>query len=474
MSAAVSDALILGSGPAGLMTAILLAAEGRQVTLVDRDPPPPRGKGDDLYAGWKRLGVRQFSQAHLLLPGGFRLLAKESPESVDRMLDLGAVSHNIIAGAWHVGAIDGPREDDSRFETVAVRRPVLEASLLAVAEGHPGITVRRGLRVNRLKTEGPRAGHCRRVRGVACEGGEEINAELVVDASGRGASGAAMLRDVGLAPYEQRAEAGFRYYTRFFRSEDLASRLPPWAGFQHDSVSILILPGDSGTWSVTFVTSDRDQELRGLSNRDAWHRAIQLYPTEAHWAEGKPVTDVIATGGLRSAHRCLVVAGEPLVTGIVAVGDAWASTNPFFGAGMTTAFRHAALLRDTTRLVDTRDALAFSMTFAAATERHLLPLWRGFNDWDRHRLAEVDHEMTGRRYTTDDPFWQKRVALEAARAKDPDVLRAAADIGGLLAGPEVLARPSIKDRIAALSAGAPRYHYPGPGRGELLAAVTAG
>ncbi|QEV65282.1 FAD-dependent monooxygenase [Streptomyces chartreusis] len=44
MKAAVSDALILGSGPAGLMTAILLAAEGRQVTLVDRDPPPPRAR----------------------------------------------------------------------------------------------------------------------------------------------------------------------------------------------------------------------------------------------------------------------------------------------------------------------------------------------------------------------------------------------------------------------------------------------
>ncbi|MFD7435972.1 NAD(P)/FAD-dependent oxidoreductase [Streptomyces sp. NPDC059861] len=469
----MSDVLVLGGGPAGLLTAVMLAAEGRGVTVLESDPPPPRRDGAALYGGWKRPGVRQFLQAHLLLPGGFRVLMAERPAVVDRMLDLGALRHNIIAGAWHVGATGGPQPGDDRFETVAARRPVLEAALLAEAEHTPGVTVRRGVKVTGLRTKQARTDRCRHVTGVLCEGSEQLDSDLVVDASGRRASGAAMLSDLGLAPHEQRADSGFRYYTRFFRSGDgLAQPPPPWVGFQHDSVAILILPGDHGTWSVTIATSDRDQELRRLSNKDTWHRAMRLYPTESPWAEGEPVTEVIATGGVRSAHRRLVVDDAPVVTGLVAVGDAWATTNPLFGAGMTTAFRHAALLRDTLRRVGSVDATAWSVAFAAATEHHLLPLWHGLDGWDRHRLAEIDHEMKGERYAADDPAWQRRIALEAARFQDPEIMRALAEMTALLAGPEVLTTPRLKGRVAALSTNAPRYPTPGPSRRELLSALA--
>ncbi|MBK3576964.1 FAD-binding protein [Streptomyces sp. MBT65] len=55
--------LIPGAGPTGLVAAMAPAKEGQRVTVVDRDPPPPVGGPDQVFADWKRPGVGQFSTA---------------------------------------------------------------------------------------------------------------------------------------------------------------------------------------------------------------------------------------------------------------------------------------------------------------------------------------------------------------------------------------------------------------------------
>ncbi|WP_446045571.1 FAD-dependent oxidoreductase [Streptomyces olivaceus] len=468
--------LVLGAGPTGLMTAMMLAAEGHQVTVLDRDPSPPNGGSAEIWNGWKRPGVRQFPQPHLLLPGGFCLLAAEFPSVVDRLVGLGGRWFNMMSGAWDVGETGGPQPGDDRFETVAARRPVLEAALLAEAERTPGITVRREARVIWLLTGTVRTAGRPHVTGVLIRGGEQVRADLVVDASGRHSQVAAMLAGIGAAPHEERAEAGFRYYTRYFRSADGTTPHPtPAPVYHYESVTVGTFPGDSGTWSVTMATSSRDQELRGLGNNDAWQRAMKLYPTQAHWAEGEPITGIRAMGGTESTYRRFVVDGLPVATGIVAVGDAWATVNPQVGTGMTMGFRHAALLRDTLRVVGFDDPVELSMAFNAATEENLSPVWQGFAAWDRHRLTEIDLEMQGDSYLTDDADWNLRVAMETARWKDPAIVRAISDVAYLQAPPEeALVKPGLMETIIALGAGAPRYPDPGPTRREVLAALGNG
>ena len=46
-------------------------------------------------------------------------------------------------------------------------------------------------------------------------------------------------------------------------------------------------------------------------------------------------------GGVVDRSRRLVVDGEPVVTGVALVGDAWACTNPSLGRGMTLALLQA-------------------------------------------------------------------------------------------------------------------------------------
>ncbi|NGO08266.1 FAD-dependent monooxygenase [Streptomyces sp. HC44] len=465
--------LVLGAGPTGLMTAMMLATDGHRVTVLDRDPSPPKGGPSEIWSDWKRPGVHQFSQGHLLMPGGFQLLAAELPTVVERLIDLGGSRYNIISGAWGVKEIGGPQPGDDRFDTVAARRPVLEAALLAEAMGTAGITVRRGSRVTGLLVGNPRSAGRPHVTGVLVQGGERVEADLVVDAAGRHSQVAAMLADIGAAPHEERVERGFRYYTRFFRSADGTLPPPrPWLVYHHESVSVISFPGDSGTWAVWMVTSGRDQELRGLGNEDAWQRAARLlFATEARWVEGEPITGVRAMGGMGSTYRRFVVDDLPVATGILTAGDAWATINPAFGTGMTMGFRHAALLRDTLRMVGTDDPVELAVRFDAATEEQLTPVWKRIAAWDRHRLAEIDAEIRGEGYTTDDPAWHQNLAVHTASRKDPDILRGLTDVGSLLATPEeALAKPHLMEKIADLGVGASRYPDPGPTRRELLAA----
>ncbi|MEV7386750.1 FAD-dependent monooxygenase [Streptomyces sp. NPDC091215] len=467
--------VVLGSGPTGLVTALLLAAEGIRVTVLDGDPLPPPGGADAIWDDWHRPGVHQFRQTHGLLPGGLYLLNQELPGLVEELRATGS-PHNMIGGTW-AGSAGSPRQPgDERYDTVAVRRPVLEALLLAEAERTPGITVRRGVRVTGLLTGDAQVAGSPHITGVVTEDGGRVAAGLLVDAGGRNSPAGRLLGQVGAAPREDRAETGFRYYTRFFRAPDGAAAppQPAWPLCHHDSVSVLSLPGDSGVWSVTLVTSGRDQELRALADPDAWQRALRLYPLFSPLGEAQPLTGVTAMGGTESRRRRMVVDGVPVATGIVSLGDAWATANPQFGTGMSLAVRHTVILRDALRLVGLDDPAELALRVDAGTEEFLTPVWEGLAHWDRHRLAEIDAEIRGEAYRTTDEAWNLQVAVETARWQDPAVLRALADVACLLASPEeALVKSGLGGRAVTLAAGQPRYAEPGPARPELLTAVGA-
>ena len=102
--------------------------------------------------------------------------------------------------------------------------------------------------------------------GVRTSGGEELACDLVIDAMGRRSELPRWLAALGARPLAEEAEdSGFTYYTRYFRSPSgeppafITGLLTPF-----DSFSLLTLPGDAGTWSVTVYISSRDQALKEL------------------------------------------------------------------------------------------------------------------------------------------------------------------------------------------------------------------
>ena len=99
------------------------------------------------------------------------------------------------------------------------------------------------------------------------------------------------------------------------------------------------------------------------------------------------------------------------------------------------------------------------------------PYFRDTLAFDRHRLAEIDAQIAGVPYETDDPGWLLGGALAHAAGKDPELLRGLLEIVSLLArGEDVLARPGVAER--ALELGTDGEPLPGPTRAELLALVA--
>jgi 2-polyprenyl-6-methoxyphenol hydroxylase-like FAD-dependent oxidoreductase len=470
----MADILIIGSGLGGLSAATLLARDGHRVTVLERDPdpPPPVERAGDAWDGWQRRGVNQFHLPHFMLARWWAQMRDEIPELWPALRAAGALRFNTLTALPE--GMRGPlRAGDDRFDTVTARRPVLEAAMSAVAEAS-GVTIHRGVAVTGFTTDG--VSRVPRVTGVLTDHGPAVRADIVVDCCGRRSALGSWLSAVGARPpAEEREDIGFVYYARHFRSR--TGQLPTQLASliqNHDSLTVLTLPADHDTWSVVLTTSSKDKAVRALRDPATWQAVLQRYPLAAHWADGVPISGLNVFAGIEDRHRCLLVDGEPVATGVLALADAWACTNPSLGRGAAMAILHARLLRDLLRETDPDDHEKLARRFHEATTRVAEPLFRSTLWYDRHRLAEIDADIAGEPYRPADPRWVATNALAAAGHTDPDLLRDHSSITSFVAtGQEVFARPGVLDRTMALAANAPQYPLPGPTRAELLATIRA-
>ena len=470
----MASILVMGGGMGGLSTAMLLAREGHEVTVLERDPAPPPASGDEAWDRWERKGLNQFRMIHYFLPR-FRAIAEvELPEAVEALDADGVLRHNAIALAPE-SMTGGFRDGDERFEALTGRRPMVEAAFARTAEGTANVTICRGVAVKGLLTGDPVEDGVPHVVGVVTDTGNEMRADLVVDATGRRSPLPALLEAIGAAaPEEELEDSGFMYYGRYFRSRD--GSLPPSFGpllHHYDSISVLTLPADNGTWGMGIVASSGDACLRPAKDVATWERIIASYPLIAHWLDGDPMTDIQLMAKIEDRHRRFVVDGRPVATGVAPIADSWACTNPSVGRGATIGLIHAQALRDLIRERGLDDPLAFANAWHDITVERVEPLYRDTLALDRHRLAEIDAQIAGVPYETEDPGWAIGKALEAAGGSDPELLRGFVEIATLLARPdEVLARPGVLDKVLA-AAETPAEPPPGPSRAELVEIVGA-
>jgi flavin-dependent dehydrogenase len=168
--------------------------------------------------------------------------------------------------------------------------------------------------------------------------------------------------------------------------------------------------------------------------------------------------------GLLDRYHRFAAHGRPLATGVVAVGDAWASTNPSAGRGISVGLLHAQLLRDAVR-AHLDDPGALAVAWDEMTEEKVTPHYRNQLRSDRARIAEMDAIRHG------DPAPQLDEATKrflVASGRDAVVFRAMLETVSCLALPhEVMARPGMAERVEELGDGEPG-RLPGPDRGRLL------
>jgi 2-polyprenyl-6-methoxyphenol hydroxylase-like FAD-dependent oxidoreductase len=468
--------VVAGAGVVALGTAMLLAGDGHQVIVLERDPEGPPGDPGDAWERWQRPGLNQFRLPHAFL-GGFRAAVEaELPGVATALQDAGALRLNFVRGVLPAQLSGGWQDGDERYEWLTGRRALVEAVFAAAAEATPGVEVRRGVAVAGLTHRASPAG-TPHVTGVLTKNGESVLADLVVDMTGRRSALPDWLQDIGARrPAEELEDSGFVYFGRHFRSAD--GSVPPLFGppqIPWGTVTSLTLPADNGTWSVVLVTSSKDPALRPLREADRWAAVVGSLPLVAHWLDGTPIDDgVQVMARLEDRCRDFTVDGQPVATGVVALADSWACSNPANGRGASIGMLHALALRDQLRAVGTDDPAAFAAAFHAATAERVEPWYRATLTADRHRLGEIEAGLRGAAYDSPDPAYQLEKALAVAQQQDPQCLRANLDIGLVLRTPaEVFADAALRDKTLQLGAGWRDTPPFGPDREHLLALVSA-
>ena len=468
--------VVVGAGICGLGTALLLSRDGHEVTVLERDDRAVPSSAREAWDAWTRKGVAQFRQPHNFMPGLRELLEAELPDVQHSLRAAGAAKFDMVAVLPPFLTDKSPRPIDERLWTLTARRPTGEWVVRDAALRERGLTLRSGADVEALVAgEAARRG-VPHVVGVRMRGGETLRADLVVDATGRGSKSSRWLAEVGAStPHEECEDCGFTYYTRYFRGTPPVPRMPPLT--PAGTVSLLTLPGDNDTWSVTFFAASDDKAVRRLREPDVWSRVLRAFPLHSHWLDGEPLTDVGTMSGVVDRYRRFSVAGRPVATGFVAVADASSCTNPSAGRGLTVGFKHGLLLRDTLRETGD-DALALVTRFDALTEERIAPWYRAQVAVDRSRFATMRALAQGLEAPPPRDDLAKAIgALFICMLTDADLLRAALEYTSTLTPvQEVLRRPEVTAKIAAgmeaIRANGPPPPPPGPDRAQLLGLLS--
>ena len=467
-----AEVVIVGGGVVGLCTSLLLARDGHRVRLLERDPAPPPPAGVDAWKSWKRRGVYQFHLLHGFLPRFRELLDTELPDVTPALEAGGALRFNRlqclpgeVTGGWRPG--------DERFEAVTGRRPMVEATLARIVAEQPGIEVLRGVAVRGLLGGDRRHPAAPHVTGVVTDDGSELRGDLIIDVSGRRTQVPTLLAAIGATvPPEERQDIGNIYYSRHFQSSDGSIPDMPAPLLQHyESISILTAPGDNGTWGVVIFTSGRDRAARAVRDPDIWSRVVKSYPMVAHWLDGEPITGIDVMAGIHDVRRAWWSDDAPVATGLLAVGDAWACSNPALGRGASIGLIHAVALRDVLRDVPASAATELAARWHEVTEATVAPLYVDALNFSRHRAREIEAQVNGQVYEPADPGWHAGKALAARATSDPDLLRAGTAIATMLARPvDVMSDPAIRAKLQSV---APAPALPGLTRSELVNVLTS-
>jgi 2-polyprenyl-6-methoxyphenol hydroxylase-like FAD-dependent oxidoreductase len=338
-------AVVIGASAAGLFAAAALA-ESADVTLVERDVLP---EGPE-----PRRGVPQARHAHLVWSGGVRALGELLPGLVEDVVCRGGRLVRIMGDM----VSRAPNEVwFRRFLATHHRNLVCSRDLLdSVVRDHVlkdgRITLCQGTSALALE------GDARRVTGVRVAGGDGervLDADLVVDASGRGSRAPRWLAALGLPRVTEReVDAGLTYATRVYRAPGTtADGAFPLVNVQANPAAPpgrggVVLPVEGGRWIVTLGGTRGGEPTADPDAFVPFALGLADPVIGELLRDAEPLGDVTVTRSTANRRRYYEKLA-PWPEGFTVLGDAVAGYNPVYGHGLTVAAQGALAVRDVLR-----------------------------------------------------------------------------------------------------------------------------
>ncbi len=437
-----SSAIVLGASLSGLLAVRALSGHFERITVVERDLLP---EGEEL-----RKGVPQSAHAHGLLASGYRVMDEYFPGMMDELENLGAPRGDVTGdflwfqyGRWKL-------RHDSGLRGITVSRPCLEAATRRLVRALRNVTFRDGvdaLRPTFDATTDRVTGVVVRPRGHNVE--ETLDADLVVDASGRGSQSPKWLEAMGFGrPQESLVKVNVGYATRMFErrpGEFFNSNGGIIAGTPPGSARLgAALAAERNRWVVTLMGTVGDYPPTNEAGWVAFAASLPVPALHELVTSARPLTDIV---GYRfpANHRWLYERMRRFPAGYLVTGDAVCSFNPIYGQGMSVAATEAKALDNS--LAMGLDGL--SRRFYARARRIVDIPWAIATGEDLCYPQVEGRRPPGFRMLS---RYLRRV--HALASKDPAVCRKFFDVLNLLAPPASLMAPRVAWRV--LTRPAPR------------------
>jgi 2-polyprenyl-6-methoxyphenol hydroxylase-like FAD-dependent oxidoreductase len=434
-------AVIAGGSLGGMLAARAVAPHFVEVVVLERDvftdTPAPRRT------------TPQSHHVHMLLKGGENAIDRILPGFRGAIEQSGSVKMraglDFLAGS-ELGF--APRWD-AGMELHGQSRWMLEHCLRQhVLASTANVELRTGCTVRGLNLDA--AAH--RISSVKVEtqsGTSNLDADLVIDATGRGEGGLRWLSALGVPlPEVEEVSVDFGYSSAIVELPDDPSR--EWKALAMGNLprvgarGAVILPIEGGRFICSLGGRAGDYPPDNEADFLEFAKSLPqptMYETlrKAKFVSGV-ARMIYPANRFRHYER-----SQTLPHGLIPLGDALCSFNPTYGQGMTSAALQAQALFDTLAERGAKDSLdALTHAYLARAAEAVRMPWRqaNYNDF-LYPTTQGNREM----FTPEE--MQYRMEIQIAATRDAELRKLSNEVGHLLVPFERLMEPDVRARVAA-------------------------